>query len=529
MYYNKFMKILKNNTSIEKRISLSNLILVFLTIFISASICLFIALLIAQNNYDKLISNVAKTVSNLDVVKTSIINKKNALENKEFMYTLDNILNSIENIDLIVVCDKDGNRYFHNDKEKIGQHFIGDDYGDIINGLKPYITENTGTLGRQRRAFYPITDKNGKIIGFTMSAILKSHITKIRINIITIFIGLFILFSVIGIIFSKITMRYIRKLLLGYNPEEFKNLYLERNEVVDVIEDGIVAINEYKKIILINKSAKNILSVGDILGDEINSEMTHLIDVKSPNLISINGNKVLCQSIPIYNDDKIKGYTIILKDITQIEKLNKELIGTKTTVDMLRTFNHDFSNKLHIILGYLESNSIELAKDYIMKTNLLPSTTVNNIVNLIPIPSLSALIIGKIMEAQALKISINLKSDSFFVDKEKGLSEDEYVTIIGNLLDNSIDELNSNENEIKNIELGIYSDYNDTIITCDDTGNGIEEKILYRIYEMNTTTKGKLHGIGLYKIRKIVDNYGGIIHIDTEKDMGTSIEIDLPL
>lgn len=92
-----------------------------------------------------------------------------------------------------------------------------------------------------------------------------------------------------------------------------------------------------------------------------------------------------------------------------------------------------------------------------------------------------------------------------------------------------MDELNSRDYPVKEIELGIYSEDGHTMITCDDTGGGIPEEILFSIYDRNTTTKGPGHGTGFALIREIVDCYDGTIHIDTEPGMGTSIEIVLPV
>lgn len=64
-----------------------------------------------------------------------------------------------------------------------------------------------------------------------------------------------------------------------------------------------------------------------------------------------------------------------------------------------------------------------------------------------------------------------------------------------------MDELNSRDFPVKKIEVGIYSEEEHTIITCDDTGGGIPEKILFSIYDRHTTTKGEGHGTGYALIK----------------------------
>ena len=106
---------------------------------------------------------------------------------------------------------------------------------------------------------------------------------------------------------------------------------------------------------------------------------------------------------------------------------------------------------------------------------------------------------------------------------------DAYVTLVGNLIENAMDELNRPDLAVKQIELGIYADVSHTTILCDDTGRGIPDDVLQNIYDPHTTTKGEGHGNGFYLMKEIVDRYGGDFHIDTELGEGTSIEIDLPV
>lgn len=143
-------------------------------------------------------------------------------------------------------------------------------------------------------------------------------------------------------------------------------------------------------------------------------------------------------------------------------------------------------NKLHIILGLLEINEAEKAKNYILETSLVSGEAVSDISHRVPISNLAALLIGKLIRASELGIQFRLKSDSYFYSKRTHLPADCYITLIGNLVENAMDELNSAEYPIKEIELGIYSEEGHTIITCDDTGGGISKEILVSIYDRHS-------------------------------------------
>lgn len=414
------------------------------------------------------------------------------------------------------------------------------DQADILAGAKPYISEAEGTLGMQRRAFHSVTDDSGQIIGFVVCSVLTSSLTRIRYQIAGIFLCLLIVLSLLGTLLSATVLQKIQRVLLGYQPEEFQKLYVERTEVMDALEEGIIAINADGVVILMNAAAKNILQLPSDLTAEGVPLAALYPDLQLSKILEngkaeyninqlIQKQNILVSQLPIVHQDQIIGAAAVLRNKTEVTKLAEELTGAKYMVDTLRAFNHEFMNKLHIILGFLEIHEVDKAKEYILKTSLVSGESVSQISRTVPISNLAALLIGKLIRCSELGIQLSLKSDSYFHPKTVPLPVDCYITLVGNLLENAIDELNSQNYPIKEIELGIYSEDAHTIITCDDTGGGIPDEILFAIYDRSTTTKGAGHGTGMALIREIVDCYDGTIHIDTEPGLGTSIEIILPI
>ena len=74
--------------------------------------------------------------------------------------------------------------------------------------------------------------------------------------------------------------------------------------------------------------------------------------------------------------------------------------------------------------------------------------------------------------------------------KDLLLPVENYITIVGNLLENAIEELSAGNPEIQEITLGIYCDPDCNIITCEDTGRGIRPDLIDRIYERGVSSKG---------------------------------------
>ncbi|MCL4436235.1 MAG: ATP-binding protein [Thaumarchaeota archaeon] len=66
-------------------------------------------------------------------------------------------------------------------------------------------------------------------------------------------------------------------------------------------------------------------------------------------------------------------------------------------------------------------------------------------------------------------------------------------------------------------------------IKIGDTGIGIPEENLEKIFTPFFTTKPEGNGLGLSGAKRIVESHGGAIHIDSKKGRGTTITMELPI
>jgi signal transduction histidine kinase len=68
-------------------------------------------------------------------------------------------------------------------------------------------------------------------------------------------------------------------------------------------------------------------------------------------------------------------------------------------------------------------------------------------------------------------------------------------------------------------------------VAISDTGKGVPEHILSKVFDPFVTTKGegKGTGLGLWITQGIVERHGGSIRMTSREGMGTTVEIQLPL
>ena len=67
------------------------------------------------------------------------------------------------------------------------------------------------------------------------------------------------------------------------------------------------------------------------------------------------------------------------------------------------------------------------------------------------------------------------------------------------------------------------------VIQVEDTGKGIADENLAKIFDPFYTTKEEGTGLGLSLCQKIVEDHGGRITVHSELGMGTTFTLRMPL
>ena len=509
----------KLKSSVEIRVYIYQLMTVILAVLLSLGCSLYLSLSEKHKSLDSSINNIAQAVSTNPDISDALVDGDLSPVLKVY---LDSLIKKLHYVDIITICDMNSIRLYHATPDKIGKKFAGNDQYKILSGSKPYTTTGIGTLGRQRRAFYAVNDSAGKQVGFVMVAVLTESIRELRLRIILTFVLFAVFILAFSIFLSSHLYWSLRETLMGYRPEQFRQMYLERSEVINAMEEGILAVNNQGRILVMNKSAQSMLNLSEIPAE--NTQISALF----PNGDFPSLPDVVSSQIPILEKGNPLGTVTIFRNRAELTRLAEELTGTRYMVDTLRAFNHEFMNKLHVILGYIEMGEPEKVSELILNTSLISAQAVSDIPKKIQVPAIAALLIGKTIRANELGISLSLKYDSHCIPSELNLPISVYSTILGNLIENSIEELNQNSCNVKEIEVGINIWKDGCILSVDDTGKGIPDEYREKIFIRGFSTKGDGRGTGMYLIKELVDNYHGILSIESEPGIGTSIIVTIP-
>ncbi|MHC1748263.1 MAG: ATP-binding protein [Cellulosilyticaceae bacterium] len=524
----------------KRKLSLSNKILVnisALIIFVfvfSIGLTLNYSINIQSDKLNESILNLSYLISKNPMVSQTLSNGK---ENPSLTLFLDDMIKNFPSVDVIVVADTKSIRYYHPNHSKIGYTFEGNDEVNILKGMPPYVSTANGTLGMQKRAFSSVKNEQGTIIGFVVVGTLNTSLIKLRQDILMNYLKIFLIIITITLIIFIYIRKNIKKSLLGYEPAQLAKMYLQREDVLDSLEEGILAVDCDGKITLLNKAALPMLDL-DTSPNHLKSIPTFIQNKLLQVIISgvaernkemlIGQINLIADYIPIKENNKIIGAISIFRNKTEVTELAEQLTGVHHIVDALRANTHEFMNKLHVILGLLQINAFDEAKNYIMDIANIQNITTSSIIKKIKNHTIAALILGKVNQAKELGISLILKPNSSLEANGLGISTHALVTIIGNLLQNSMDALNTKEDCLKEITLLIHADEKGLIIIVDDTGPGIAQNHLPFIYKEGYSSKGENRGIGLSLVKEIIDTHGGFIEIETEENVGTVFTVIVP-
>ena len=209
-------------------------------------------------------------------------------------------------------------------------------------------------------------------------------------------------------------------------------------------------------------------------------------------------------------------------------KIAEELTGVKQIVEALRANNHEFMNKLHVILGLIYIGDLEEAKKYITNITEKKQKLLSEVTNKIKNPTIAALILGKFSRAKELKVNLVLDEATNLENNLKIISNNVLVTIIGNLIENAMDAASKSIKEDRYVNVRIEEATKEIKIQIQDSGVGIEKEYINAIFERGYTTKVGSSGVGLALVKDAIDNLKGEITVASQLNKGTIITVILP-
>ena len=195
-----------------------------------------------------------------------------------------------------------------------------------------------------------------------------------------------------------------------------------------------------------------------------------------------------------------------------------------------------FSNKRTKVLRYVKMIRDENKRMHAQVENVLRISKLEK--NQLDIPKKDRIDVDDIVNDALTHVELIVQDKNGTIDVDLQASRTEvlanefhFVNVLVNILDNAIKySLESPE-----IKLSTENVKNSIIIKVEDKGAGMSKVVLKKIFEKfyrehtGDIHNVKGHGLGLAYVKNIVDDFQGEVYAESEKGVGSTFYIKLPL
>ncbi|WP_295155126.1 ATP-binding protein [uncultured Brachyspira sp.] len=355
--------------------------------------------------------------------------------------------------------------------------------------------------------------------------------------------------------------------------KRLSNLFYSQNIIIENLEEGIIAIDDKGLIQGINKKACFLFSIPRnsegksiskyMIGNDIVKSVLELIKdkISDTKLLKDDENDRIIQIniLPIGDKGRIIGTLIKAFDITKTyesaQKLKRaEQLASLTT--LAAGVAHEIKNPLGSISIYIQliekiikknmDNNCQCYIDFKEYSDIIKEEisrledTINSFlfsvrklelniedININDIILSTVSFLKYEIEKNNVSIDIKFDKDNLILKLDERYIKQSLINIIQNAIDAMSD--NDNQNKKKYIYIKLKTIDNYAVISIKDTGIGMKEETLNKIFEPYFTTKRHGTGLGLTNVVRIVEAHNGSISIESKYGVGSEFIIKLPL
>ncbi|MEI0593831.1 ATP-binding protein [Brachyspira pilosicoli] len=348
-----------------------------------------------------------------------------------------------------------------------------------------------------------------------------------------------------------------------------------QNIIIENLEEGIIAIDINGIIQGINKKACFLLSIPRNSEDKAISKcinntnigrlILELLEANNTDTKIIKDDKndrmLQIDILPLGDSGIIIGTLIKIFDITKsyesAQKLKRaEQLASFTT--LAAGVAHEIKNPLGSISIYVQliekiikknmDNDCQCYNEFRDYCNIIKEEisrledTINSflfsvrklVLNLEDI-NINSLILSTVdflkyeIENNNIKIDIKFDIENLILKIDERYIKQCLINIIQNSIDSIIEKKKHNKSDENNILIKLKLLDNYALISIKDTGIGIKEEELSKIFEPYFTTKRNGTGLGLTNVIRIIEAHNGSFNIESKYGFGSEAIIKLPL
>ncbi len=329
-----------------------------------------------------------------------------------------------------------------------------------------------------------------------------------------------------------------------------------RGQILESIDNGIVAFDTDGKINSINAAAKELLSKRNLEASNFNQILSGLgvsdfsSDVRGSYVWEEDSSSPIYldyKCLPIHAQNDTEGAILVIRDTT-VEKHLQSIINQKDKMASIGRLSagiaHELRNPLTAIKALVDMMPTRLdSPKFTSRMQKILPLEINRLNALVdslldyakpkpPNPQKFVVkgVIENVLSLNSVFLSENNVELELDYDNDLTATADRYQIkqVLINLIRNSVDAIISKNTEGL-IKISTFLENDFCIIEISDNGSGIPREHIKNIFEPFFTLKAQGYGIGLSICQQLILENNGEIIIDSEEGKGTSVKLRLPI
>ena len=182
----------------------------------------------------------------------------------------------------------------------------------------------------------------------------------------------------------------------------------------------------------------------------------------------------------------------VIKGTVEIIKAKNKKIDTEFSskqIEMMERAVSRMSNQIDEVLDFVKIQTLHATKNSLFETIGLSVT--------------------KIKKSADFSINVEGNNVQFVYDADK------LEVVFDNVITNAVEAIN----EKGQIDIRVNDNLNEIVIEIEDSGTGVPDELLTKIFEPLFTTKQRGTGLGLASCKRIIEQHGGSIHVKSKPSM----------
>lgn len=230
--------------SLHRRVRRMLILCIAVVVLLATSVGLGISLHQEVRTRDQLLSNAAQMAADAPLLTDTI-------QTDTAQQYLERTVRRVAAVDMLGIYDVQGRPLvFYDLAAGEGEASVlpilrADTVRRLYSEQKPLLSSDEMPEGADRCAYAVVRDENGQAFGIVMAGLYLRSYRRTVLRVLLFYCLITLLALGVGSLLSVRFSNHIKQELLGYEPDAFRQLFLQRMDILDALDEGLLAIDSH--------------------------------------------------------------------------------------------------------------------------------------------------------------------------------------------------------------------------------------------------------------------------------------------